>query len=254
MDPKNPELKVRSILITQPEPAEGRSPYSELKEKYKLTVVFRPFVKVDPVAAKDFRKEKVNILDYTAIILTSRTAIEHLFRLCIEMRVELPAEMKYFCVSEAVALYLQKYITYRKRKVFYPKGKEHELFDILLKHKNENYLFPSSNVAHNELLEFLKSHNIKFHQSMIYRTISDDLSDLSDVNFDIIAFFSPSSIKSLYDNFPDFKQNKTRLAAFGSNTAQAILDAGLHLNIEAPTPQCPSMKMALEDYIRKVNK
>jgi uroporphyrinogen-III synthase len=254
MDPKNPELKVRSILITQPEPTDGRSPYFDLKEKYKVSVVFRPFVKIDPVPAKDFRKEKVNILDYTAIILTSRTAIEHLFRLCLEIRVELPAEMKYFCVSEAVALYLQKFITYRKRKVFYPKGKEHELFDIILKHKTENYLFPSSNVAHNELLEFLKKHNIKFHQSMIYRTISDDLSDLSDVNFDIIAFFSPSSIKSLYENFPDFKQNKTRIAAFGANTAQAIIEAGLHLDIEAPTPQAPSMKMALEEYIRKANK
>jgi uroporphyrinogen-III synthase len=254
MEPKNPELKVRSILITQPEPTDGRSSYFDLKEKYKVSIVFRPFVKIEPVPARDFRKEKINILDYTAIILTSRTAIEHLFRLCIEVRVELPADMKYFCISEAVALYLQKFITYRKRKVFYPKGREHELFEILLKHKTENYLFPSSNIAHNELLEFLKGHNIKFHQSMIYRTISDDLSDLSNVNFDVIAFFSPSSIKSLYDNFPDFKQNNTRLAAFGSNTAQAITEAGLRLDIEAPTAAAPSMKMALDDYIKKANK
>jgi uroporphyrinogen-III synthase len=249
-----PELKVKSILITQPEPSEGRSPYADLTEKYKVSVTFRAFVKVDPISAKEFRREKINILDYTAIILTSRTAIEHLFRLCAEVRVELPADMKYFCISEAVALYLQKFITYRKRKVFYPKGKEHELFDILLKHNTENYLIPSSNIAHSELLEFVKKHNIKFHQSMIYRTISDDLSDLTHVNFDIIAFFSPSSLKSLFDNFPNFKQNNTRIAAFGANTVQALVDAGLTVNIEAPTAQAPSLKMALEDYIKKANK
>ena len=248
------ELKVKSILITQPEPAEGKSPYADLIEKYKVNVTFRAFVKVEPVSAKEFRREKINILDYSAIILTSRTAIEHLFRLCAEVRVELPADMKYFCISEAVALYLQKFITYRKRKVFYPKGREHELLDILLKHNTENYLIPSSNIAHSELLEFLKKHNIKFHQSMIYRTISDDLSDLTHVNFDIIAFFSPSSIKSLFDNFPNFKQNNTRIAAFGANSAQALLDSGLIINIEAPTAQAPSMKMALEDYIKKANK
>ena len=254
MAASQPNLKVKTILITQPGPSEGKSPYADLTEKYKLSITFRSFVKVDPVSAKEFRREKINILDYSAIILTSRTAIEHLFRLCIEVRVELPADMKYFCISEAVALYLQKFITYRKRKVFYPKGREHELFDILLKHNSENYLIPSSNIAHSELLVFLKKHNIKFHQSMIYRTISDDLSDLTHVNFDIIAFFSPSSVKSLFDNFPGFKQNDTRLAAFGANTAQSVIDAGLTVNIEAPTAQAPSMKMALEDYIKKANK
>jgi uroporphyrinogen-III synthase len=248
------DLKVKSILISQPEPADGRSPYSDLKEKFKVQVNFRPFVKIDGVTAKEFRKDKTSILEHTAIILTSRTAIEHLFRLCAEMRIELPAEMKYFCVSEAVALYLQKFITYRKRKVFYPKGKEHELYDILLKHKTENYLFPRSNVCNNELLDFLRANNLKFSQATLYHTVSSDLSDLSNVNYDIIAFFSPSGIKSLFENFPEFQQNNTRIAAFGANTCQAVTDAGLRVDIEAPTPQSPSMKMALEEYIKKVNK
>ena len=254
MDVNRTDLRVKSILISQPEPIDGKSPFFELKEKFKVQVSFRNFVRVDEVNAKDFRKEKVNILEHTAIILTSRTAIEHLFRLCAEMRIELPAEMKYFCISEAIALYLQKFITYRKRKVFYPKAKEHELFDLLLKHKTETYLVPHSGSIQSDIVDFLKSNNLKYTPAMIYRTVSADLSDLSDVNFDIIAFFSPTGIKSLYDNFPDFKQNNTRIAAFGSTTCQAVLDAGLKLNIEAPTPQSPSMKMALEEYIKKVNK
>lgn len=254
MDPKRAELKVKSILISQPEPADGRSAFYDLRDKYKILIHFRSFTRVDSISAKDFRREKVNILDHTAIILSSRTAIEHLFALCNELRIELPADMKYFCVSEAVALYLQKFIVYRKRKVFYPKGKEHELFDLLLKHKSETFLFPSSNIQHNELLDFLKKHDFKFSQATIYKTVSDDLSDLANVNYDVIAFFSPTGIKSLFDNFPDFKQNNTRIAAFGANTAQAVREAGLHLDIEAPTPQAPSMKMALEEYIKKANK
>ncbi|RYD76356.1 MAG: uroporphyrinogen-III synthase, partial [Sphingobacteriales bacterium] len=182
MDLKRAELKVKSILISQPEPSDGRSPYYDLKDKYKVTIHFRPFTRVDAVSAKDFRKDKVNILEYTAIILTSRNAIEHLFRICQEMRIELPAEMKYFCVSEAIALYLQKFITYRKRKVFYPKVREQEFFDILLKHKAENYLFPRSDISHNELLEFLKSHKLKGNEAILYKTVSNDLTDLADVN------------------------------------------------------------------------
>lgn len=248
------EHKVKSILISQPEPIDGRSPYFDLKDKFKVNVNFRQFIQVDAVGAKEFRKDKTNILDYTAIILTSRTSIEHLFRIANEMRLELPADMKYFCVSEAVALYLQKFITYRKRKVFYPKTKESDIFDIFLKHKNEKYLFPCSNVCQNEILDFLKEHKIKFTEAVLYKTVSSDLSDLSNVNYDIIAFFSPSGIKSLFENFPEFKQNNTRIAAFGNTTCQAVKEAGLRLDIEAPTPQAPSMKMALEEYIKKVNK
>ncbi len=254
MDPKRAELKVKSILISQPEPADGRSPYYDLRDKYKVTIHFRPFTRVDGVSAKDFRKDKVNILDYSAIILTSRNAIEHLFRMCTEMRIELPADMKYFCASEAIALYLQKFITYRKRKVFYPKVREQEFFDILMKHKAENYLFPRSDISHNELLEFLKENKLKGNEAILYKTVSNDLTDLADVNYDIIAFFNPSAIVSLFENFPDFKQNNTRIAAFGANTCQAVTEAGLTVDIEAPTPQAPSMKMALEEYIKKVNK
>jgi uroporphyrinogen-III synthase len=248
------ELRVKSILISQPEPSEGKSPYFDLKEKFKVQVNFRPFSHVDSVTAKEFRKDKINILDFTGIIFTSRTSIEHFFRLIVELRVEMPIDMKYFCVTEAIALYLQKFITYRKRKVFFPKGKETELYEIFLKHKNENYLFPCSNVTQNEIIDFMKANNLKFKEAVIYKTVSSDLSDLSDVNYDIIAFFSPSGIKSLFENFPDFKQNNTRIAAFGHSTCQAVVEAGLRLDIEAPTPQSPSMKMALEEYIKKVNK
>lgn len=254
MQSNSSDLRVKSILISQPEPTDARSPFYDLKDKYKLDLTFRQFIRVDGVSAKDFRKDKVNILEHTAIILTSRIAIEHLFRICNEMRIELPAEMKYFCVSEAVALYLQKFITYRKRKVFYPKVKEQEIFDILLKHKTEKFLFPHSNVCHNELMDFLKKNNFTYSQAILYLTVSNDLRDLAKNKFDIIAFFSPSGVKSLFENFPGFEQNGTRIAAFGANTCQAVTEAGLRLDIEAPTPQAPSMKMALEEYIKKVNK
>ena len=248
------DQKVKSILITQPEPAEGLSPYTDLKEKYKVTVTYRAFNVVDPVSAKEFRREKINILDHSAIIFSSKTSIEHFFRLSKEMRVELPADMKYFCVTDQIANFLQKFIVYRKRKVFYPKTKEMEFYDILLKHKTERYLLPCSNIAQNEILDFLKRNNLNYKEGLMYKTVSADLSDLADVNYDVIAFFTPYAIKSLYDNFPDFKQNATRLAAYGNITKQMIIDSGLTLNIEAPTPATPSMKMALEAYIKIVNK
>ncbi len=248
------ENKVKTVLITQPEPADGKSPFFEIKEKFKVSFTFRSFTQVDPVSARDFRKDKVEILNYTAIILSSRTAIEHLFRLVAEMRIELPAEMKYYCVTDGIALYLQKFITYRKRKVFYPKTKEQDIYDLLMKHKNENYLLPCSNVAQNEILDFLKKNSLKYQEAVIYKTVSSDLSDLAEVKYDVLAFFTPTAIKSLYDNFPDFIQDKTRIAAFGTLTKQAIIDAGLRLDIEAPTPEAPSMKMALENYIKKANK
>jgi uroporphyrinogen-III synthase len=251
----NNSAKVKSLLISQPEPTDARSPFYDLMEKYKVAITFRPFIKVESVPARDFRKDKVNILEHTAVILNSRIAIEHLFRMCTEMRIELPPEMKYFCITEAVALYLQKFITYRKRKVFYPKLKEQELLDLLLKHKAERFIFPRSDVGNvSDITEFMRKHNLNFTEAVIYKTVSSDLSDLADVKYDIIAFFSPSGVKSLFENFPDFVQDGTRIAAFGSSTCQAIRDAGLRLDIEAPTPQAPSMKMALEEYILKANK
>lgn len=247
-------MKVKSILISQPEPQNGRSPYYDLADKYGVKLAFRQFIQVESVPGKDVRKQKVNIPDYTAMILTSRTAIENLFRVADEMRVEITADMKYFCVSEAIALYLQKFITYRKRKVFFPKGKEKTFNDLLQKHKNEKYLFLRSNVSNSEIPEFMDKAKLNYKEAIMYRTVCSDLSDLAHVNFDIIAFFSPSGIKSLFENFPDFKQNNTRIAAFGSSTKEAVESAGLNLDIEAPTPQAPSMKMALELYLRESNK
>lgn len=196
----------------------------------------------------------MHIPDYSAMIITSRTAIQNLFRVADELRVEISPNMKYFCVSEAIALFLQKFITYRKRKVFFPKVKEKTIYDLLQKHKNEKYLFLRSDVSNSDIPEFLSGHNISYEEAVLYRTVCSDLSDLAHVNFDIIAFFSPSGIKSLYENFPDFKQNNTRIAAFGSSTKEAVENAGLRLDIEAPSPQAPSMKMALENYLREVNK
>ena len=252
MDSK--DLKVRTILISQPAPADVKSPYADIKEKYRVQFTFRPFTHVEPIPAKDFRKDKINILDYTAVIFASKTGIEHFFRIAEEMRVEIPQDMKYFCVTEAIALYLQKFIVYRKRKVFYPKVKETDIYHIILKHKSENYLFPCSNVGQSEVVEFLKSHKMKYGEAIIYRTVSSDLSDLAEVKFDVLAFFSPAGLQSVFDNFPDFSQDSTRIAAFGAATCKAVLDAGLKLDIEAPTPQAPSMKMALENYIKKVNR
>jgi uroporphyrinogen-III synthase len=209
---------------------------------------------VESITAKEFRREKVNILDYTAIILSSKTAIEHLFILCQELRLELPQDMKYFCVTETIALYLQKFINYRKRKVFFPKTREAEFYDLLVKHKAERFFLPISNIAQNEIKDYLKKNGLQFQEAMVYRTVSSDLSDLAEVNFDIIAFFTPYAIQSLYDNFPDFVQNETRIAAFGPITKSTIVEKGLRLDIEAPSPQSPSMISALEEYIKKMNK
>lgn len=247
-------MKVKSILISQPEPQNARSPYYDISDKFGVRLAFRQFIQVESVPGKEVRRQKVQIPDYTAMIITSRTAIENLFRVADELRVEISPNMKYFCVSEAIALYLQKFITYRKRKVFFPKVKEKTIYDLLQKHKGEKYLFLRSDVSNSDIPEFLGKHEIFFREAVLYRTVCSDLSDLADVNFDIIAFFSPSGIKSLYENFPDFKQNNTRIAAFGSSTKEAVENAGLRLDIEAPTPQAPSMKMALESYLREVNK
>ncbi|MDQ3072059.1 MAG: uroporphyrinogen-III synthase [Bacteroidota bacterium] len=246
--------RVKTVLITLPEPVDGRSPYYDLAEKYKVGLLFREFTTIQPITPRDFRKEKVDILAHTAIVLTSRIAIEHFFRLCTEMRIDLPPTMKFFCVSETVALYLQKFITYRKRKVFYPKLKEQEIFDLMLKQKGETYLVPRANTGTNDVVEFLKKHNIKHNEASFYAIESNDLSDLEKTRFDLIALYSPGAVKAIYDNFPDFKQEDRKIAAFGANTAQAVLDAGLTLDIEAPTPRAPSMTMALEEYLRTVNK
>ncbi len=246
--------EIKSILVSQPEPKEDKSPYFDLAEKYNLKIDFRPFIEVKPVSGKDFRKQKVEILDHTAIILTSRNAVDHFFSICSELKIEVPSDMKYFCVSEQTANYLQKYIVIRKRKIFTGFRTAQDLIEILKKHKNEKYLFPCSSIRKNDIPDFLKDNGYKHTEAVMYETVAADLSDLADVNYDIIAFFSPSGINSLFVNFPDFKQNKTRIAAFGPTTGQAVKDAGLILDIEAPMPNAPSMTGALEVYIKTANK
>jgi uroporphyrinogen-III synthase len=245
--------KVSSILVSQSRPADENSPYFVLAQKYGIKVDFRPFIQVEGISYKDFRKQKVNILDHTAIIFTSRNAIDHFFRICQEGKIEVPADMKYFCISELTANYLQKYIVVRKRKIFSGTKTAAELIELIRKHKNEKFLYPCSDVRKNDIPEFADTEDLHFTEATMYQTVSANLSDLEDVYYDIIAFFSPSGIKSLFENFPDFKQNNTRIAAFGPTTAKAVLDAGLILDVQAPLPNAPSMNGALELYIRKAN-
>lgn len=244
---------VRSILVSQPKPTDEKSPYFQLAEKYKLKIDFRPFIQVEPVPVKEFRKQKIEILNHTAIIFTSRNAIDHFFTICKELKVEMPPEMKYFCISEQTAHYLQKYIVIRKRKLFVGQKTAADLFDYFKKHKNEKYLFPCSDIRKEDIPDYLNKMNITYTEAIIYHTVAADLSDLRDIKYDILAFFSPSGIKSLKQNFPDFEQNNTRIAAFGPTTAKAVRDMGLILDIEAPMPNAPSMTGALELYIKKAN-
>lgn len=245
--------KVKSVLITQESPADLNSPYLKLAEKFDLKIDFRPFIEVQPVPVKEFRKQKIDILDYTAIIFTSRNAVDHFFSLCQELKIEMPADMKYFCISEQTSNYLQKYIVIRKRKIFTGLKTAQDLLEILKKHKNEKYLFPCSDIRKSDIPEFLQENGYTYAEAIIYHTVASDLSNLKDVYYDVLAFFSPSGVNSLYVNFPDFVQNKTRIAAFGPTTANAVKEAGLILDIEAPLPNAPSMTGALELYIRKVN-
>jgi uroporphyrinogen-III synthase len=252
-DVKERHTKVKSILVSQPKPSDENSPYYALAKKYNIKVDFRPFIQVESVSLKEFRKQKINILDFTAIIFTSRNAIDNFFRIANESKIEIPADMKYFCISEQTANYLQKYIVIRKRKIFTGSKTASDLNEILKKHKNEKFLFVCSNIRKNDIPDFLTKGGYTFSEAILYKTVASDLSDLADVNYDIIAFFSPSGINSLFVNFPDFVQNKTRIAAFGPTTASAVREAGLILDIEAPLPNAPSMTGALEDYIKKVN-
>ncbi len=249
-----PPAKVKTILVSQPKPETDKSPYYDLAKKCNVKIDFRPFIHVEGISAKDFRQQKINIMEYSAVIFTSRNAIDHYFRICAEMRINVPETMKYFCVSESTAYYIQKYVQYRKRKIFFGKQTFNDLIDILKKHKDEKFLLPCSDIAKEENAEILDQHGFKYAKAVIYKTVSSDILDLADVNYDILVFFSPAAIKSLFQNFPKFKQKATRLAAFGPTTAKAIEEANLTLNIYAPNPKAPSMTMALEQYIMEVNK
>lgn len=248
------DLKVKTILVSQPEPKSDASPYHELARKQKVSVDFRPFIHVEGVDASEVRQQKVSFTEHTSVILTSRNAVDHYFRICEEMRFEVPTSMKYFCMSEAIAFYLQKYITYRKRKIYFGKQRFTDLIDTIKKHKTEKFLLPSSDLLKPIIPQLLEENKINYTRAILYKTVCSDLSDLEDVFYDILVFFSPSGIKSLFQNFPDFKQNNTRIAAFGQTTVKAVTDAGLKVNIEAPSVKAPSMTMALEQYIKDVNK
>ncbi len=250
-DQKNLEPEVKTILVSQPKPE--YSPYYKLEDKYGIQIDWRPFIHVEPVPEKEFRKTRIKPDDYTAIILTSRNSIDHFFNLCEEMRIKMPDDTKYFCLSEAIANYLQKFITYRKRKVFVGKRLISDLENALKKHKKEKFLLPTSNLGSKPVQDFLSKMKINYQEAMMYKTVSSDLSDLASITYDVLVFFSPLGIQSLYENFPDFKQNKTRLAVFGNSTSRAVLDKGLIINIRAPSTDAPSMSMALENYIKEIN-
>ena len=247
-------MKIKTILVSQPKPQTEKSPYFDLAEKYNLKIDFRPFIQVEGISAKEFRQERVNILDHTAVIFTSRTAIDHFFRIAEEMRVTIPDDMKYFCISESTAFYLQKYIVYRKRKIFFGVRNFEDLIDTIVKHKKEKFLVPLSDIHKQSIPALLNKNKIKYTKAILYKTVSSDLSDLADVNYDILAFYSPSGITSLFQNFPEFKQDGTVIAAFGPSTSKAVTDANLRLDIQAPMPQAPSMTMALDQFIKAYNK
>lgn len=247
-------MKVKSILVSQPQPANENSPYLELSKRNKIKIDFRSFIHVEGVEAKDVRQQKIDFSKFTAVIFTSRNVIDNYFRLAQEMRFQVPDDMKYFCQSEAIAFYLQKYIVYRKRKTYVGEKGIEDLESYFKKHKDEKYLLPSSDVLNPAVPKFLDKMGIDWERGMLCRTVSSDLSDLEDVKYDILVFFTPSGIKSLFENFPQFKQESTRIAVFGKTTVKAAKEMGLRIDIEAPTPETPSMTMALDKYLQKVNK
>ena len=247
-------MKVKTILVSQPQPKAENSPYFNLIDKQRVKIDFRPFIHVEGLEAKEIRKVKIDLKNYTAIILTSRNAVDHYFRVAEEMRFKVPDDMKYFCLSEAIAFYLQKYVVYRKRRIYVGKRTVEELSPMVKKHKDERFLFPTTDKVAPEITGVLDKLNINYQLATFYKTVISDLSDLADVSYDILVFFSPSGIDSLYHNFPEFKQNNTRIAVFGTSTLKAVEERQLRADIVAPTPESPSMTMALEKYIIEANK
>ena len=245
-------LKIKKVLVSQPKPATEKSPYFDIAEKFGVEIDFRPFFKVEPLTSKEFRQQKISILDHTAVVFTSRHAINHFFHLCEELRVAIPETMKYFCVTEAIAVYLQKYIVYRKRKIFFGQtGKVEDLAVVIGKHPKEKYLIPVSDVHKEDLISLLEAKKISYTKAVMYRTVSNDFEDNEKFDYDMLVFFSPSGISSLLKNFPNSEQKDIKIGCFGPTTAKAIKDAGLRLDMEAPTPEAPSITAALEMYLKK---
>lgn len=247
---------VNTILITQPRPDTDKSPYFDLARKYNLTLEFHPFIRVEGISGKEFRKQRIDINEYTAMIFQSRNAVDHFFRICEELKVKVSQDMKYFCITEAVALYLQKFILYRKRKVFFSAdGSTDGLLEVIGKHKsNEKFILPVSDNAKNDIAAYLTNHNVEFAEATLYRTLSNDITPIMKDNFDMIVFFSPFSVQTLFEQNPSFKQNGTMIGAFGPTTSKAVEDSGLRLDIKAPAPNAPSMVSALEQFLADVKK
>lgn len=248
-------MNIKKVLVSQPKPASEKSPYFEIAEKYGVKIDFRPFIKVESLTAKEFRQQKVSILDHTAVVFTSRHAIDHFFNLCTELRVTIPETMKYFCTSETISLYIQKYVQYRKRKVFFgTTGKFQDLLPLIVKHSGEKYFIPMSDVHTDEIKNALDQNKIQHTEAVMYRTVSNDFTPEEKFDYDMLVFFSPSGIQSLLKNFPNFEQGDIAIGCFGPTTAKAVKDAGLRLDLEAPTAEAPSMTAALDMFIRKHNK
>ena len=248
-------MKIKKILVSQPQPTTEKSPYYDIIDKYSVKIDFRPFIKVEPISAKEFRSQRINITDHTAIIFNARHGIDHFFHLCEELRVTVPETMKYFCVSETVALYLQKYIQYRKRKIFFSQtGKFSDLAVLLNKHAEEKYLYITSDIRNEETMSILENAKINFDQAIMYRTVSNHISEEEVKDYDMLVFFSPAGIKSLLESVPNMEQGDRFIASFGSTTAQAVHDAGLRLDLEAPSPGVPSMTMALDNFLKEIKK
>lgn len=248
-------MKIKKVLVSQPKPTSEKSPYYDIAERYGVKIDFRPFIKVERLTAREFRKQRVSILDHTAIIFTSRHAIDHFFNLCHDLRVAIPDTMKYFCTSETVALYIQKYVQYRKRKVFFVQsGKFDDLLGPISKHKTERYLVPMSDVHNDDVKNALDRIKVQHTETVMYRTVSNDFQPGEEFDYDMLVFFSPAGVSSLKKNFPDFQQNDILIGTFGTTTAQAVRDAGLRLDLQAPSVEAPSMTTALDLFIRENNK
>ncbi|MBS7119770.1 MULTISPECIES: uroporphyrinogen-III synthase [Dysgonomonas] len=248
-------MKIKKVLISQPKPATEKSPYFDIAEKYNLTIDFRPFIKVEGVDAKEFRQQRINIPEYTAIVFTAKVAIDHFFALCEEMRIVMPETMKYFCISESVALYLQKYIVYRKRKIFFSQtGKMDGLASSLSKHNKEKFIVPVSDVHNEDITAVLEDKKVDFIKAVMYRTVSTEFEPSEIDSYDLIVFFTPAGIASLFKNYPDFEQGEKAIGCFGAATAKAVKDAGLRLDCEAPLPGLTSMTAALEAFVKENQK
>lgn len=248
-------MNIRKILISQPKPSTEKSPYFDIAEKYGVELVFRQFFKVEGISSKDFRQQKVALPEYTAVIFTAKTAIDHFFELCKELRVTIPETFKYFCTTESIALYLQKYIVYRKRKIFFGKsGKVDDLIPFILKHSTEKYIVPVPDTHIDESTQILDKHNVNYTKAVMYRTVSNDFTPDEPFDYDMLLFFSPNGINALYKNFPNFIQGDIKVGTFGANTAKAAKEAGLNVNIEAPLPEAPSMAAALDLFLKENSK